>query len=92
MITKDQIAALHEAMITAANEGDEDAEETARFQLGDLAGTGTPANEAFAESLGIDYVCALEDGTIVAHGADIALPGRGRSIRDLVFIAPAQQQ
>lgn len=58
-------------------------------ELEDVAGTGTPASEAFAQQLGADYICALEDGTIAAWGAEIVRDGY--TDRELVFIAPADQ-
>lgn len=49
---------------------------TALEDFGAYAGTGTPANDAQAEDLGPDYVCALDDGRIVAWGGDFAIkPG-----------------
>lgn len=57
--------------------------------LDQYAGTGTPASEAYAEALGIDYICALEDGTIAAWGGDIAR--NGYTDRELVFISPEMQ-
>lgn len=50
--------------------------------LGDYMGVGEPADAEQAEALGPDYICALDDGRIVAWGAEIAIaPGvSGREI------------
>ena len=53
--------------------------------LGQIAGQGTPANQAFAESIGPDYIAASDDGSILACGKDTP------EGREIVVIAPEDQ-
>lgn len=85
--TRTALIALVDGLYDDRANGVEDG--ASQASLDRLAGTGTPTNEAYAEAIGADYICALEDGTIAAWGADI---GRnGYTDRELVFIAPADQ-
>jgi len=47
---------------------------------------GEPASEAFAVSIGADYICAMSDGTIVAWGAE-----RADGYREITTYAPVEQ-
>lgn len=75
-----------EAFITDLRSNDSEVALLALLKLGGHTGEGFPASEAYAEALGGDYICALEDGTIVAWGADHADGGC-----EVVTIDPSQQ-
>ena len=43
-----------------------------RDYIADIAGLGEPASKTYAELLGTDYICAMDDGAIIAWGAEHA--------------------
>lgn len=51
-------------------------------EIGGYAGTGTPADEGEAIECGPDYICALDDGRVVAWGSEyVRRPGAvGRKV------------
>lgn len=51
-----------------------------------IAGPNAPANTTYAETLGPDYICATDDGSIIAWG-----PERAGGYRDLDIIPPKDQ-
>lgn len=55
--------------------------------LNELCGEGTPHDSTFAESLGADYIGALDDGSIVAFGREF-LDDAGHIARKLVVYGP----
>lgn len=52
---------------------DDDVRAAALEELGAYMGTGEPADAERAEELGPDYVCAMDDGRIVAWGAEYVI-------------------
>ena len=56
---------------------DDDAWADAEARLAGYADSGEPADQAQADECGPDYICALDDGRVVAWGRDyVAWPGR----------------
>ena len=55
-------------------------------ELGQFAGSGTPSDEAKADELSTDYICALDDGSIVAWGAEHPIPGYQRTYREVAVL------
>lgn len=76
----------------AENYYDKDAYDEARLATFDRLNlflyTGEPVGypEGFDEDLAEDYVCALDDGRIVAWGSEHPIPGASRTWRELVIV------
>lgn len=90
--TRETLEALVEARYAEMrwNDDNDDFLDEALIALSDVSNVGTAANQAYAEAIGPDYICALEDGTIAAWGGDMVI-GAGVVARKLVFVAPADQ-
>lgn len=90
--TREQLEALVEARYAEMRWNDDNGDflDSAMVALSEFSNVGTPASEAYAEAIGPDYICALEDGTIAAWGGDMLI-GAGVVARQLVFVAPADQ-
>lgn len=70
---------------SALADTDEEIRAAALEALGSYMGAGEPADADQAEALGPDYICAMDDGRIVAWGADIVI-APGVSGREIIIL------